>query len=67
MIKEEDVVTSLVIPDTFMVYSSGLNVEASTSNDQTLYPFVPGITVTVPLDPENSPLWTFCVGLKDDE
>ena len=56
ILKAADPVTSFVIPDTFMIYSSGLNVEVSTSYDQVLYPFVLGMTLTVPLDPENSPL-----------
>ena len=60
-------VTSMVSPDTVTTYSSGLKVDASTSNDQWLNPFVPGSTLTVPADPENSPLCTFCVGLNDDE
>jgi len=67
MTKVEDTVTSFVIPDTFMIYSSGLNVDVSTSNDQILDLFVPGMTVTVPLDPENWLLCSFCVGLKEDE
>ncbi len=62
-----DPVTSTVMPETFTRYSSGLNVEESTSNDQRLYPFVPGITCTVPEEPENSPLCAFCVGLNDEE
>ena len=67
MLKAADPVTSFVVPDTFTRYSSGLNVDASTGNDQRLNPFVPGSTFTVPLDPENSPLCAFCVGLKEDE
>ena len=44
MLKVEDAVTSFEIPDTFIIYSSGLNVDVSTSNDQVLYPPGPGRT-----------------------
>jgi len=53
MLKAADPVTSFVVPDTFTRYSSGLNVDVSTGNDQLLNPFVPGSTFTMPLDPEN--------------
>ena len=62
-----EAVTSIVTPETFTIYSSGLNVEVSTKKDHVLYPFVPGMTVTVPLDPENPLPCTFCVGPKEDE
>jgi hypothetical protein len=62
-----DPVTSIVVPDTFTIYSSGLNVDVSTSKDHRLKPFVPDSTLTVPADPENSDPCTFCVGLNDDE
>ena len=67
MLNVVDPVTSIVSPDTCTTYSSGLNVDASTSKDQRFSPFVPGSTFTVPADPENSALCTFCVGLKEDE
>ena len=51
-----DAVTSMVVPDTVTIYSSGLKVDASTSKDQRLNPSVPGLTFTVPADPENSAL-----------
>ena len=52
-LKVVDPVTSTVMPDTFRIYSSGLNAAVSTSNDQRLYPFVPGMTLTMPETPEN--------------
>jgi uncharacterized protein with GYD domain len=55
----EDPDTSIVTPDTLTIYSSGLNVDASTLKDQRLNPFVPGSTLTVPAAAENSPLCTF--------
>ena len=51
-----DAVTSIASPVTVTLYSSGLKVDASTSKDQRFNPFVPGSTLTVPEDPENSPL-----------
>ena len=62
-----DPVTSIVIPETFTRYSSGLNVDASIADDQRLYPSVPGKTVIVPVEPEKPFPCTFCVGLNDDE
>ena len=53
ILKVVDAVTSTVMPETFRIYSSGLNVAVSTSNDQRLYPFVPGTTCTMPETPEN--------------
>jgi len=53
MLKVVDPTTSTVMPDTFRIYSSGLNAAVSTSNDQRLYPFVPGTTCTIPETPEN--------------
>ncbi len=62
-----DPVTSITVPDTLTIYSSGLNVDASTSNDHWFIPPLPGSIVTVPDEPENSPLCDFCDGLNDEE
>ena len=51
-----ELVTSIVSPDTVTIYSSGLNEDASTLKDQRFNPPAPGSTLTVPADPENSPL-----------
>src|SRR5208337_2186066 len=51
----------------FTRYSSGLNVDASTSNESMLRPLVPCVTATVPDAPLNSPLWVLSVGWNDDE
>jgi hypothetical protein len=67
ILKKVEAVTSCVIPETLTMYSSGLKAVASTSNDQWLYPPLPGTTVTVPEAPENSPLCVFSVGWKEDE
>ena len=50
-------------------YSSGLNVDASTSNDHVFRPLVPvpAWTCTVPVAPLNAPLSVFWVGVNDDE
>ena len=55
----EDPDTSIVTPDTLTIYSSGLNVDASTLKDQWLNPSVPCSTLTVPAAAENSPFCTF--------
>ena len=62
-----DPVTSRVVPETFTIYSSGLNVDASTGNDHVLNAPLPVATVTIPLAPENSPLWDLDVGLNDED
>lgn len=62
-----EAITSRVTPETLTMYSSALKVDVSTSKDHMLYPPVPGITFTVPLDPENPLPCTFCVGLNEDE
>ena len=59
--------TSWIMPATVTIYSSGLNVDASMSNDHWLRPSLPGITSTTPLAPDYSPLSLFLVGAKDDE
>jgi hypothetical protein len=41
------------------MYSSGLNVDASTSNEILFRPPSPFVTLTVPVAPLNSPLWLF--------
>ena len=48
-------------------YSSGLNVDASTSNETAFSPLVPWVTCTVPDAPLNSPLADLSVGWNDDE
>jgi hypothetical protein len=53
ILKVVDPTTSTVMPDTFRIYSSGLNAAVSTSKDQRLYPVVPGTTCTIPETPEN--------------
>ena len=54
-------------PDAWTMYSSGLNVDASTSNEILFRPLSPWVTLTVPVAPLNSPLWLLSVGLNDDE
>ena len=56
MLNVVDPDTSITVPDILTRYSSGLNVDASTSNDQRFIPPLPARTVTVPDEPENSPL-----------
>ena len=48
-------------------YSSGLNVDESTSKEIAFRPLSPLVTLTVPVAPLNSPLWLLSVGLNDDE
>src|SRR5271169_132641 len=48
-------------------YSSGLNVDESTSKEIAFRPLSPWVTLTVPVAPLNSPLWLLSVGLNDDE
>ena len=46
------------LPDTFTVYSSGVNVTASTSNVNRFVPPMPARTLFVPvIDPLNPPVW----------
>ena len=67
IVNRVDPVTSIAIPETFTIYSSGLNVDASTGNDHRFNVPLPGSTFTVPEAPENSAFWDLDVGLKDDE
>ena len=53
--------------DAVTSYSSGLNVDASTSNETAFRPLVPCVTCTVPDAPLNSPLADLSVGWNDDE
>src|SRR5208337_2694007 len=48
-------------------YSSGLNVDASTSNETAFRPLVPCVTCTVPDAPANAAPWVLSVGWNDDE
>ena len=52
-------VASWMTAPSVTMYSSGLNVEESTSNEILFMPLSPLVTLTVPVAPLNSPLWLF--------
>ena len=54
-----DPVVPWITASSVTMYSSGLNVDASTSNEILFMPLSPLVTFTVPVAPLNSPLWLF--------
>lgn len=62
-----EAVTDWVTPLTVTRYSSGVNVEVSTPQDQTFCPPLPGCTVTIPAVPEKPEELVFAVGPNEDE
>ena len=56
-----------VMPCAWQMYSSGLKDDASTGKDHVLKPWVPATTLTVPVEPLNSPLWVLSVGWNEEE